>query len=205
MMIMDYIILAVLWIAWCVVHSLLISVRVTEFFKRTLKSRYKYYRLIYNLISFLSLGWLGLYSLGFKHTLLLGWSGYWQALRLLLLLLTAFFFWTGARHYDKAQFLGISQILNNNSAKGIGAGGALNTSGIMAWTRHPWYLATILLLWSYFSHLYISTLIINVILTLYVIIGMLLEEKKLLREFGEDYKKYQKAVPILIPYRRPSL
>jgi len=40
----------------------------------------------------------------------------------------------------------------------------------------------------------------NLILTSYLIVGTYLEEKKLVREFGENYRNYQKKVSMLIPY-----
>jgi protein-S-isoprenylcysteine O-methyltransferase Ste14 len=39
-------------------------------------------------------------------------------------------------------------------------------------------------------------------LTVYIIIGTKLEEKKLVLEFGEAYIKYQKEVPMLIPFTK---
>ena len=45
----------------------------------------------------------------------------------------------------------------------------------------------------------ISNLIAAVIITLYVLLGLRLEEKKLYLEYGEAYKQYAKKVPGLIP------
>ena len=43
-------------------------------------------------------------------------------------------------------------------------------------------------------------IVINTVLTLYVIVGTMLEEKKLVLEFGEIYVKYKQEVPMLIPF-----
>ena len=67
--------------------------------------------------------------------------------------------------------------------------GELDTSGVLGMTRHPWYLATGLLIWA--RQLDVSAIIVNVILTSYLIVGTYLEEKKLVREFGEKYLAYQ--------------
>ena len=40
----------------------------------------------------------------------------------------------------------------------------------------------------------------NTLLTLYVVIGKWLEERKLVLEFGEAYLRYQRQVPMLIPF-----
>jgi hypothetical protein len=41
----NYIVLSLLWIAYCVVHSALISVTVTDFLKGVLGRQYRFYRL----------------------------------------------------------------------------------------------------------------------------------------------------------------
>ena len=56
-----------------------------------------------------------------------------------------------------------------------------------------------LLIWA--RQLDISVIFINVILTSYLIVGTYLEEKKMIREFGEKYLTYQKRVSMLIPYK----
>ena len=45
-----------------------------------------------------------------------------------------------------------------------------------------WYLATTVLIWA--RKLDVSAMLVNVILTSYLIVGIYLEEKKLVREFG---------------------
>lgn len=77
--------------------------------------------------------------------------------------------------------------------------GELDTSGVLGMTRHPWYLATMLLIWA--RQMDVSAIIVNVILTAYLIVGTYLEEKKLVREFGEKYLAYQKRVSMLVPYK----
>lgn len=76
-------------------------------------------------------------------------------------------------------------------------------TGIQGWVRHPWYLGTLVLIWSWWWELRLSFLVVNCVLTVYVIVGTLLEEKKLVLTYGDAYKAYQKSVPMLIPFRRP--
>ena len=119
--------------------------------------------------------------------------------QVLLLVAAVLLFFLGGRHYDVHQVFGIKQIKEGTSNKAITDSGELDTSGILGITRHPWYLSTILLIWA--RQLDASAIFINVILTFYLIVGTYLEEKKLVREFGEKYLIYQKRVPMLIPYK----
>jgi protein-S-isoprenylcysteine O-methyltransferase Ste14 len=73
-------------------------------------------------------------------------------------------------------------------------------TGIHRYIRHPLYLGTFTFLWGLFlTTPYLSLLIANSIITVYTLIGIRLEETKLINEFGENYKLYQKKVPKLIP------
>ncbi len=42
-------------------------------------------------------------------------------------------------------------------------------------------------------------LLVNVILTAYLLTGTVLEERKLVLEFGDEYKEYQKKVSMFLP------
>jgi hypothetical protein len=65
--------------------------------------------------------------------------------------------------------------------------------------RHPWYAAVFILLWA--GDLKPSEIVINVILSGYLIIGTLLEERKLVLEFGDRYRQYQDKVSMFIPVK----
>jgi protein-S-isoprenylcysteine O-methyltransferase Ste14 len=119
--------------------------------------------------------------------------------QVLLLTIAVLLFFAGARHYDMLQFLGLRQIRTRASHGVLTETGKLDTTGILGITRHPWYLATIMLIWA--RGLDVSTLITNIILTVYLIVGTILEERKLLIEFGKDYRRYQETVSMLIPVK----
>jgi protein-S-isoprenylcysteine O-methyltransferase Ste14 len=40
-------------------------------------------------------------------------------------------------------------------------------------------------------------------LTVYVLVGVVLEERDLVRRFHPDYAAYRRRVPALVPWRRP--
>jgi len=65
--------------------------------------------------------------------------------------------------------------------------------------RHPWYVAVFILLWA--SDQNRTGIIINLILSAYLVIGTLLEERKLVLEFGDCYRQYQDKVSMFIPVK----
>jgi protein-S-isoprenylcysteine O-methyltransferase Ste14 len=71
-------------------------------------------------------------------------------------------------------------------------------AGILGRVRHPWYSGAILLLW--FRSLDGAGLVTSLVLTAYLVAGTLLEERKLVMEYGEEYERYQREVPMLIPW-----
>ena len=78
----------------------------------------------------------------------------------------------------------------------------LKINGIHRYVRHPLYTGTIMVVWGfYFLFPHLNNLIAVILLTLYVIIGIRFEEKKLIVEFGTQYLDYKKRVPALVPGR----
>jgi protein-S-isoprenylcysteine O-methyltransferase Ste14 len=53
--------------------------------------------------------------------------------------------------------------------------------------------------WIDYQEMYVSTLIVNIIITIYIVIGTVLEEKKLIIEFGDNYRDYTDRVSMLFP------
>jgi len=70
--------------------------------------------------------------------------------------------------------------------------------GPYRWVRHPLYLFTIMLFWSY-PVITADRLLLNVLWTLWIVIGTVLEERELVEDFGDDYRDYQAKVPMLLP------
>jgi protein-S-isoprenylcysteine O-methyltransferase Ste14 len=72
--------------------------------------------------------------------------------------------------------------------------------GINAYIRHPLYSGTLLVIWSLFLLFpFLNNAIACTVITLYTLIGIRLEENKLILEFGDLYRIYKKNVPMLIP------
>jgi len=73
--------------------------------------------------------------------------------------------------------------------------------GPYRYVRHPLYLCMLLLIWSA-PRLSTDRLLFKVLWTAWVVVGIKLEERDLLVEFGETYRRYQRRVPMLIPSPR---
>ncbi|NQT17166.1 MAG: DUF1295 domain-containing protein [Planctomycetes bacterium] len=199
---MDLFLLAMLWTGWCAVHSGMISVTATEFFKRRLGTHFRFYRLFYNLAAVMTIIPVIYYAQSIGGRVLFRWEGFLIVIQVVLLTLAALLFFAGARHYDMLQCMGFRQIMTGASHGALTESGRLNTSGILGVTRHPWYLAAAMLIWADFLRPFtISTLVTNVVLTIYLVVGTVLEERKLLLEIGEEYREYQKKVSMLFPFK----
>ena len=195
----SYIVFSLVVIGWCVLHSAMISLSVTEYFKKRLGPAFRFYRLFFNLIAIMTLIPVAIFAYSIKTQVIFEWNGYWRIGQVILLGTAILLFILGGRKYDVRQMLGIKQIKEGTSNKALTDTGELDTSGVRRITRHPWYLAAILFIWG--RQMDVSAIILNIIFTCYLIVGTNLEEKKLVEEFGEKYLAYQKQVSMLIPYK----
>ena len=196
---MRYLFAVLLWILWCGLHSTLITRTVTDYMKKKLGDRYRFYRLFYNIFALVTLLPLIYYSISLRGASIFRWEGPLAIGKYLLLVTSVCLFIAGGRHYRLSQFLGIHQIKTGSATRGLSEYDIFEASGILGVIRHPWYSAGILILWV--SDISLSTLLNNIVITAYFIIGTFLEERKLLLEFGERYREYQKHVSMLIPYK----
>ena len=72
--------------------------------------------------------------------------------------------------------------------------------GPYRWVRHPLYFFTLVLLWA-MPDLSLDRLFFNVLWSAWIVVGACLEERDLVADFGEDYRQYQKSVPMLLPWK----
>jgi methanethiol S-methyltransferase len=72
--------------------------------------------------------------------------------------------------------------------------------GILQYMRHPLYTATILITLGFWLFIPNETTLVSVAcIFLYLGIGIPLEERKLIKQYGDAYRKYRKDVPALVP------
>jgi len=197
----PYFAFGVVWCCWCGLHSYLISFQVTRWLEKRYGSTIRFYRLTYNLFSCISLAaplFFGFY-LRANETLLFTWNGWSEAVRYAFLFLSFLLFLGGARHYKLSHFLGLAQIRTGHNSLLLGDKVCFETAGVSGIVRHPWYLGGIILVWSAFDAIYPSTLITSIIISCYFVIGCILEERKLVAHYGNDYRVYQQRVSMLFP------
>jgi methanethiol S-methyltransferase len=196
---MNYFVFAVAWVLWCGLHSLLISSPATRYLKHQFKFKRHYGRLCYNMIALFTL--LPVFWLGhqLRGPILYGWHGPYLLIRLFLMVSAIFLFVAGAYRYDLRQFIGLNLEKTQKSTKAANRHEPFKTGGILNITRHPWYLGGLMLIWG--RDLDLATLISNSILSFYLIVGMFLEERRLIASHGDQYRRYQEQVSMLIPFK----
>jgi protein-S-isoprenylcysteine O-methyltransferase Ste14 len=195
---LRYLLLALAWTAYCALHSAMISETATGFLKRRLGDSFRFYRLFFNSVAALTLIPVLWYSLSLRQEAVFRWEGGWLVPRYILLVCGVLLAVAGGRHYRLGQFVGICQ-LRGTSSGGLAAGGGIDSSGVLGLVRHPWYTAVVLLLWAH--DLDAAALVGNGVLTVYILVGTLLEERKLVHEFGDAYRSYQVRVSMFVPLR----
>jgi protein-S-isoprenylcysteine O-methyltransferase Ste14 len=195
---LRYLLLALAWTAYCTLHSAMISETATGFLKRRLGDSFRFYRLFFNSIAMLTLIPVLWYSHSLRQAAIFRWEGVWLVPQYLLLGCGILLVVAGGRHYSLGQFVGISQ-LRGASSGGLATGGGIDSSGVLGVVRHPWYTAVVLLLWA--RDLDMAVLVGNGVLTVYIFVGTLLEERKLVHEFGDAYRSYQERVSMFVPLK----
>ncbi len=164
---------------------------------------YLLYRAWYIFFSIISLIPILIYQYSLPQHLLFTWHGPWRIFQGALLGYAGILFYYGKEAYDMTYFLGIrgwNDFRSGSQPKPI----PFRVDGILRYVRHPWYSGGIAFLWGVGS-ITNTMLSAKLLLTGYLIIGTILEEKKLLKEIGEPYRDYCRKVPMLLPWKRPTI
>lgn len=191
--------LYLLLITWCILHSLLISASVNAWLKQQRAAVRGTYRLLYSL--FVSLTLLPLLWLQYHlpQEIIFSWSGWLRIPQVLLLLYALLLIIGGQVVYDLGYLVGIRQWRNWRQGKEAPKL-PFTSRGVLSYVRHPWYSAGLPILWTV-GPITDANWPSRLILSIYLVIGTLLEERKLLRELGEPYRRYCEQVPMLVPWK----
>jgi protein-S-isoprenylcysteine O-methyltransferase Ste14 len=192
-------ILSLLWLGWCALHSLLISAPVNDWLRRQSGLLRGTYRLAYSLFAALSL--LPILSLQYSlpQIVVFSWSGWLRLPQAALLAYALIMLFGGMQVYDLGYLVGIRQWQSWRTGAELPAL-PFTCRGVLGYVRHPWYSAGFPIVWTV-GPITDASLPARIILSLYLIIGTLQEERKLLRELGEPYRSYCSQVPMLIPWK----
>ena len=72
--------------------------------------------------------------------------------------------------------------------------------GPYRWVRHPLYFFFLMMIWTPVS-ISADRWLFNLLWTAWIVVGTRLEERDLVAAFGDAYRRYQREVPMLIPYK----
>ena len=188
---MFWLVFAIL--VWGVVHSITASLGFKESLRRTFGDGFmRFYRFLYNVFSVVSfapilylmvaLPMRGLYQVPspWSYLMLAG-----QGLSTLLLLVAVL-------QTDTLSFVGLRQLFEEEKP------GKLIKSGFYSLVRHPLYTFGLLFLWLSPS-MTVNSFIVYLSLTVYILVGAYFEERKLLREFGQEYADYKAVTSMIVP------
>jgi len=176
---------------WGVVHSFLASHMAKDLFRLKIGSM-DFYRLAYNIfaaISFLPILYL---MATLPNQLVYEVPSPWNLVMFGGQLISVILLGIAFLQTDSLSFVGLRQLFEKEKS------GALVVHGLYKLVRHPLYTFSLLFLWLTPS-VSQNSLTVYIGSTLYILIGVFFEERKLLREFGETYADYKKSTPMLIP------
>jgi methanethiol S-methyltransferase len=186
----KYMLLIGAWTLYFFVHSFLADMAVKKYFNELLGKYFAGYRVTYNLISIFGLLLLLLFNGSISSSYIIeptNWTRYFSLMLAtagILVIKAAF------KQYSLKEFLGVTQNAHQ----------PFKAQGILKHIRHPLYSGTILLVigfWLFIPN--VTTLVSACCIFIYLAVGIPLEERKLIKLYGEAYRNYKKEVPALIP------
>ena len=185
--------LVFLWILYSLIHSLLADAKVKLFFEKISGKFFRYYRLAYTILAAVTLLFILYFQYSFTSPVLINPKELKYISFVIFVLPGLFIMMISILKY----FQLLSGVRTLYEAK---PSTKLQRKGIHNYIRHPLYSGTLLFIWGlFFIFPMLNNLIAVVIITTYIFIGIRLEEKKLLIEFGNLYADYIAQVPMIIP------
>ncbi len=104
-----------------------------------------------------------------------------------------------ARSLQPFDPFGIQEIATNLTGKPAKAP-VFIVRGAYRWVRHPLYFFSLVMIWAQILVTTDSLLFIG-LWTSWIVLGAFFEERDLIASFGDNYRNYQRNVPMLIPYK----
>jgi len=189
---MDYVLLAVSWIVFYILHSILAASKLKRILEGKLGNANKWYRLAYTLFSLLLFLSIMIQALLIPKTIMFPKGDITNYLGYMLAGLGTIIATKSSKKYSLKRFFGLKPMEND--------GEDLVTTGLYSKIRHPLYAGLVLIFLGYLLFSGTVTAAVHLgCLLLYLPIGIYFEEKKLLIQFGEAYQNYKSKVPSIIP------
>lgn len=185
----------VIFVAYFVLHSLTASLWAKRRVAACCPAQVPYYRLVFNALAILLAVPLVYLAWRYPGEPLWQWRGAagYLADGIGLLALLALLY--SLRLYDMEEFAGLRQA--RGKVKAIQDQEHFRISPFHRYVRHPWYFLILLILWS--RDMSSNQLLIYALVSLYLLIGSRLEERKLIAYHGAVYEAYRRRVAGLIP------
>jgi protein-S-isoprenylcysteine O-methyltransferase Ste14 len=180
-------------------HSLLASLSAKALARRWFGTQAdRWYRLAFNVIAVVTLLPILLLLLVLVDKPVYRIPFPWIILTLVIQLVAVLTVIAGLQQTGIASFAGLRQIFPSQNTPSP----VLVTGGLYRYVRHPLYTASLIFIWL-IPIMSWNLFALNIGLTIYLILGAIVEERKLLLEFGEAYADYRRRTPMLIPRFKP--
>ncbi|HRI19606.1 MAG TPA: isoprenylcysteine carboxylmethyltransferase family protein [Panacibacter sp.] len=189
----QHIWLVICWIIFGALHSVLAGDKIKKAAQALMLANFKFYRLCYSVLAAITLAGILYYHFSISSILLWKVPGTQKIISAVFIIAGISIMLTCVYRYFFS-LSGVDVFFKKKTPVG------LQTDGLNAYMRHPLYTGTLLFvlgffLWQPLTSNFISCLCIF----LYTITGTLLEEQRLLKLFGDEYKNYTARVPMFIP------
>ncbi|HXF88961.1 MAG TPA: isoprenylcysteine carboxylmethyltransferase family protein [Xanthobacteraceae bacterium] len=100
------------------------------------------------------------------------------------------------------ELFGLHQVVNNLVGRAMPAP-RFKTPVLYKVVRHPIYLGFIIAFWAA-PTMTVGHLLFAAVTTAYILVGIFLEERDLVEQFGDEYRRYRERVGMLMPFWRKS-
>jgi len=202
MIVVNVIIIVLLFAVFAISHTWLASNKIKKKISENLKEKIAFYRLFYNLSSLITFS--AMYVLAPKPDIVVYDLRFpFDIITFALQIFSLGGLMWAVKPIELKEFVGIAQIERylhgEYNADDLDERQILKIEGVFKFVRHPIYLFLILF-FGFRPTMNLFYFIMFICIVVYFYIGSIYEERNLVDKFGDEYRKYQKRVPRMIPY-----
>lgn len=192
-MVRQHILLILLWLLFSLLHSLLAFKKFKIRIQAVMKNNYKYYRLLYSAFATINLIIIIIYHFSINSIILWQVTMFEKILAVIIMIASvSIMILFAVKFFLELSGAGVFFVSKRTQN--------LIQTGLFKYVRHPLYAATLIFIWSVFLwQPYFNNLLSCICITVYTIVGISFEERKLLNDFGDTYVQYKLKTPMLLP------